>query len=56
MLVQLGNGGTLNDWLGVDRYIKSGIYAYRRHITHKALAGMFGLDYMDIDLLYAAHF
>lgn len=56
MVLKLGSSGTLNDLYSVDRNIKSGIYAYRRHITQKALASMFGLDYMDIDLLFAAQF
>jgi len=55
MVLKLGNTSTLNDLFSVDRNIKSGIYSYRRHITQKALANMFGLDFMDIDLLFAAH-
>lgn len=56
MLLQIGNTGVLSDLHSVDRNIRTGIYAFRRHITQKTLASIFGLDYMDPDLLFAAHF
>lgn len=56
MLLQIGNTGVLSDLHSVDRNIRTGIYAFKKHITQKALANMFGLDYMDPDLLFAAHF
>lgn len=34
--------------------VKNGIYTHQKHITQKYLAKLFGLDYIDINLLHAA--
>jgi alanine dehydrogenase len=54
MLLKLGKNGGVKGSLGRSASIRSGIYVYHKHITQRSLASMFGLNYMDIDLLYAA--
>ncbi len=36
--------------------IKNGIYTHHKHITNKYLAKIFGMDYIDINLLHASNF
>jgi alanine dehydrogenase len=55
LLIQIGDAGGLTNYIRIDPMIKSGIYVYQRHITQRALAHMFNFEYMDIDLLVAAH-
>lgn len=54
ILLKLGKNGGVKGSLGRSASIRSGIYVYHKHITQRSLASMFGLNYMDIDLLYAA--
>jgi alanine dehydrogenase len=54
LLLKVGKNGGVKNSLGRELSIRSGIYVYHRHITHRALATLFGLNWMDIDLLYAA--
>lgn len=53
LLYKIGEAGGVNNMLGMERGVKHGIYTYRRHITEPVIANMFGLNYMDINLLHA---
>ncbi len=56
LLVKIGDSGGLDQVLRYNEGLKHGIYVYRRHITKKNLAVIFGLNmnYRDIELLIAA--
>lgn len=55
MLLQIADAGGVSNLLAQSPHFKKGIYVYHRHITQRLLASLFGLDFMDIELLYAAH-
>lgn len=55
LLLKIGDYGGIKGALSLDDTIKSGIYVHHRHITRRSLANMFGLNYMDIDLLRAVN-
>lgn len=54
MLLRIGDAGSVKNLMATNRNFKRGIYLYHRHITQRTIANMFGMDFMDIDLLYAA--
>lgn len=56
LLVRIGDSGGVDGLLRSNEGLKHGIYVYRRHITKKNLAGLFGMNmnYRDIELLIAA--
>lgn len=54
LLLKIGQNGGVKSSLGREASITSGIYVYHKHITQRALARVFDLDFMDIELLYAA--
>jgi alanine dehydrogenase len=54
LILKLGKNGGVKNSLGKETSIQSGIYIYHKHITQRVLADLFGFDFMDIDLLYAA--
>ena len=55
LLVNIGESGGLDNLVKYDEGLKHGIYIYRRHLTKKAMAGLFGMNmnYRDIELLIA---
>lgn len=50
-LIKIGEVGSVNDALWTDVGLRNGTYVYRRHLTKKSLATMFGMPYRDIELL-----
>jgi alanine dehydrogenase len=54
MLLRIGEAGGIKAMMASSRTFKKGIYVYHKHITQRVLASMFNIDFMDIDLLYAA--
>lgn len=56
LLVKIGDAGGVDGLLRSNEGLKHGIYVYRRHITKKNLAVLFGMNmnYRDIELLIAA--
>ena len=54
MVARIGEAGGVRNLMAVNRTFKRGIYVYHKHITQRPIATMFNLDFMDIDLLYAA--
>ncbi len=53
-LLQLGESPTVNDALWRNPPLRTGTYVYRRHLTKKSLAAMFGMPHRDIELLVAS--
>ncbi len=53
-LLHIGEAGAVNDALWHNDGLRNGTYVYRRHLTKKSLAAMFGMTYRDIELLIAS--
>lgn len=53
-LIQIGEVGSINDALWRNAGLRNGTYVYRRHLTKKSLATMFGMPHRDIELLIAS--
>ena len=53
-LLKIGEAGSINDALWQDVGLRNGTYVYRRHLTKKSLATMFGMPHRDIELLIAS--
>ena len=53
-LLKIGEAGSINEALWKDIGLRSGTYVYRRHLTKKSLAAMFGMPHRDIELLIAS--
>ncbi|NNF57549.1 MAG: alanine dehydrogenase [Rhodothermaceae bacterium] len=53
-LLDIGETGSINDALWTNISLRTGTYVYRRHLTKKSLAVMFGMPHRDIELLIAS--
>jgi alanine dehydrogenase len=53
-LLDIGEVGSVNEALWRNVALRSGTYVYRRHLTKKSLATMFGMPHRDIELLIAS--
>ena len=53
-LRRIGETGSINEALWSDEGLRNGTYVYRRHLTQKSLAAMFGMPHRDIELLIAS--
>ncbi|MEM6343061.1 MAG: alanine dehydrogenase [Bacteroidota bacterium] len=55
MLIKIGDNGGLEHLMRFNHGLKQGVYIYRRHLTKKKLASLFGMtmNYRDIELLIA---
>lgn len=53
-LIKIGDAGSINEALWSDVGLRNGAYVYRRHLTKKSLASMFGMAHRDIELLIAS--
>lgn len=53
LLIDIGDNGGLDNLVKYNHGLKDGIYIYRRHLTKKNLATLFGMNmnYRDIELL-----
>ena len=54
-LLDIGESASINDALWQNVSLRSGTYVYRRHLTKKSLAILFGMPHRDIDLLIASN-
>jgi alanine dehydrogenase len=52
-LMEIGEAG-INDALWRNVSLRNGTYVYRRHLTKRSLASLFGMPYRDIELLIAS--
>jgi alanine dehydrogenase len=53
-LMKIGEAGSINEALWRNDGLRTGTYVYRRHLTKKSLAAMFGIPHRDIELLIAS--
>ena len=53
-LLDIGEAGSINDALWSNVSLRTGTYVYRRHLTKKSIATMFGMPHRDIELLIAS--
>lgn len=53
-LMEIGECETLNEALWRNEGLRNGTYVYRKHLTKKSLAGLFGMSHRDIELLIAS--
>lgn len=53
-LLTLGEAPSVNDALWRSAGLRTGTYVYRRHVTKKSLATLFGMPHRDIELLVAS--
>jgi len=53
-VMDIGESGSINDALWTNTSLRAGTYVYRRHLTKKSLAALFGMPHRDIELLIAS--
>lgn len=53
-LLEIGQVGAINEALWRNAGLRTGTYVYRRHLTKKSLATLFGMPHRDIELLIAS--
>lgn len=53
-VLDIGEAGSINDALWTNTSLRSGTYVYRRHLTKKSIATLFGMPHRDIELLIAS--
>lgn len=54
LLIKAGDMGGMEALMKVNQGVKHGVYIYRKHLTKRSLASIFGLEFMDINLLVAS--
>lgn len=54
LLIKAGDMGGMESLMKVDQGVKHGVYIYRKHLAKRSLASIFGLEFMDINLLVAS--
>ena len=54
LLIQAGDMGGLEQLMKLNEGVKRGVYVYRKHLTKRTLSTLFGIDFMDINLLVAS--
>ncbi|MDE2995874.1 MAG: alanine dehydrogenase [Bacteroidota bacterium] len=53
-VIRIGEAASVNEALWMDVGLRNGTYVYRKHLTKKSLATMFGIPHRDIELLIAS--
>jgi alanine dehydrogenase len=53
-ILEIGDSESINDALWRNEGLRSGTYVYRKHVTKKSLASIFGMPHRDIELLIAS--
>ncbi len=53
-VLKIGEAASVNEALWMDVGLRNGTYVYRKHITKKSLATIFGVPHRDIELLIAS--
>jgi len=53
-VIKIGDATSVNEALWTDVGLRNGTYTYRKHLTKKSLAVMFGMPHRDIELLIAS--
>ncbi len=52
--IKIGDAASINEALWTHVGLRNGTYVYRKHLTKKSLASMFGISHRDIELLIAS--
>ena len=52
-IMQIASVSNVNEALWRNVGLRNGTYVYRRHLTKKSLATLFGMPHRDIELLIA---
>lgn len=53
-LLDIGGADTVNEALWRNEGLRNGTYVYRKHLTKKSLASLFGMPHRDVELLIAS--
>ncbi len=53
-VIKIGDASSINEALWMNVGLRNGTYVYRKHLTKKSLASMFGIPHRDIELLIAS--
>jgi alanine dehydrogenase len=53
-LLEIGGCDTINEALWRNEGLRNGTYVYRKHLTKKSLASLFGMPHRDVELLIAS--
>ncbi|MGA7303259.1 MAG: alanine dehydrogenase [Rhodothermales bacterium] len=53
-LLEIGAAETVNEALWRNEGLRNGTYVYRKHLTKKSLASLFGMPHRDVELLIAS--
>jgi len=53
-VLKIGDASSVNEALWMNIGLRNGTYVYRKHLTKKSLASMFGIPHRDIELLIAS--
>ena len=53
-VLKIGDAASVNEALWMDVGLRNGTYVYRKHLTKKSLASMFGIPHRGIELLIAS--
>lgn len=56
LFIQAGDLGGIEQLMRYNEGVRMGIYVYHKHLTKQPLSAIFGMDYMDINLLVASDF
>lgn len=54
LLIKAGDMGGMEQLMKINEGVKHGVYIYRRHLTKRPMASIFGIEFMDINLLVAS--
>ena len=54
LLLKAGDMGGMEQLMKINEGVKHGVYVYRRHLTKRPMASIFGIEFMDINLLVAS--
>ncbi len=53
-VLAIGDAGGVKECLWDNTALRNGTYIYKKHLTKKSLAAMFGMNYRDIEMLIAS--
>lgn len=54
LLIKAGDMGGMEQLMKYNDGVKQGVYVYHKHLTKRTLSTIFGMDFMDINLLVAS--
>ena len=54
LLIDIGDSGGIKNVIRHNDTIRQGLYVYKKHLTKQPIASLFGMDFMNINLLAAS--